>query len=636
MKMHSWLAGLGRRGVMGLLVASALIGASGPLRAQVSVAQTPLFLSSSADPNIMFILDDSGSMHWEATPDEYVLPYFVFRRVSGMYGDGDYANYVASTRYGASNSDERTTARALRSPAVNRSYYNPAVTYRPWSRADGSSFPNASPTAAPHHPIRTGLGSRNLTVNTTESAIWVYRTSSGAAYCVGSCASTSQTHYPAVYFRHNGGAIWDASNYTQVNIIASTSSYSGDGRASRTDAGCSGGTCSYAAEIQNFANWYTYYRSRMLAAQAGIGHAFSTQPEEMRVGFGSINKGSTTVDGRSGTSTIVDGVRPFAGSDRTGFFDSLYNGVWPPANTPLRKALDDAGQYFSRSDNRGPWGAVPGTDNSTNHLTCRQSYTILMTDGYWNSSAASTSGAQANVDGSTGSTITGPDGQSYRYSPSTPFTDSHSDTLADIAMYYWNRDLRPTLANRVPNSTQNPAFWQHMVTYGIGLGVNGSINPSTAFNAITASPSPTINWPDPSSSNPAKIDDLLHAAVNSRGGFFSAADPDTFATELTNVLRSIVARVTAAGTAAAASSALLQSDSKLYNATFRSNDWSGTLVARDLDPDTGEPETGLAWDAEQLLGARDPGSREIFTSTEAGTAVALDYANLGSAQQSAL
>ncbi|MEZ5665165.1 MAG: PilC/PilY family type IV pilus protein, partial [Burkholderiaceae bacterium] len=186
------------------------------------------------------------------------------------------------------------------------------------------------------------------------------------------------------------------------------------------------------------------------------------------------------------------------------------------------------------------------------------------------------------------------------------------------------------------NSTQNPAFWQHMVTYGIGLGVNGSVNPSTAFNAITASPSPTITWPDPSSSNPAKIDDLLHAAVNSRGGFFSAADPDTFATELTNVLRSIVARVTAAGTAAAASSALLQSDSKLYNATFRSSDWSGTLVARDLDPDTGEPETGLAWDAEQLLGTRDPASRRIFTSTEAGTAVVFDYANLGSAQQSAL
>jgi len=604
--------------------------------AQVNIAQTPLFLSSSAEPNIMFILDDSGSMHWEITPDDFVLPYFVFRRISGLYGAGDYLNYVASVRYDSGNFDERTTARALRSPTINRSYYNPAVTYRPWSRADGTLFPNASPTAAPHHPIRTGLGTRNLTVNTTESAIWVHRNTAGGAFCSVSCAENALTHYPAVYFRHNGGAVWDAANYTRVNIISTTATYTGDGRTSRTDAGCSGGTCTYAAEIQNFANWYTYYRSRMLAAQAGIGSAFAEQPEEMRVGFGAINKGATVVDGQAGTSTIIRGVRPFSGTNRTGFFTSLYEGNWDPANTPLRKALDDAGQYFSRSDNLGPWGAVPGTNNTTNQLTCRQSYTILMTDGYWNDAAAATAAARSNVDGSAGATITGPGGQSYTYSAVTPFTDGHADTLADIAMYYWNRDLRPDLDNLVPTSTANPAFWQHMVTYGVGLGVTGSINPQTALNAITASPPPTITWPNPTSSNAAKLDDLLHAAVNSRGGFFSAADPETFANELSSVLRSIVARVTGAGTAAAASSALLQADTLLYNAIFRSSDWSGTLVARELDEDTGEPAATVSWDAEQRLAARDPATRNIFTRTDAGTAVALDFGNLGAAQQTAL
>ena len=58
-------------------------------------------------------------------------------------------------------------------------------------------------------------------------------------------------------------------------------------------------TCTYAEEIQNFANWYTYYRSRVLLARAGIGRAFAEQGNTMRVGFAAINKGSETIDGES-------------------------------------------------------------------------------------------------------------------------------------------------------------------------------------------------------------------------------------------------------------------------------------------------------------------------------------------------
>ncbi len=606
--------------------------------AQVSAADKPLFLSSGVDPNIMFVLDDSGSMHWEVTPDDYVRPRFVFRRVAGMYGGADYDDYTTSVRYNAGNFDERTTARAYRSYALNRSYYNPAVTYRPWSREDGSLFPNAVPTAAFHHPARTGLGTRNLTVNNTENTRWIYRNQTGGLFWseVGS-GWQNATHYPAVYFRHNGGALWDAANYTQVNIIASTPTYTGDGRANRTD--CVAGICTYAQEIQNFANWYTYYRSRMLAAQAGIGRAFSSQSDSMRVGFGAINKGDSTIDGVN-TETVIRGVRKFEGADRIAFFNELYSGVWNPANTPLRRALDDVGQYFSRDDNRGPWGERPGTNDSSDHLQCRQSYSILMTDGYWNSSQASTAGARLNVDNSSGSTITdpGPPVQSFQYSPSSPFSDSHSNTLADVAMYYWSRDLRPDLDNKVPVNSENPAFWQHMVTYGVGLGVSGSVDPDVAFGAIDASPPVNITWPDPATSNSAKIDDLLHAGVNSRGGFFSAGDPETFANELTSVLSNIVARVTSASASSAASSSTLQSDTLIYNSKFRSTDWSGSIEARQLDayglPD--KSAAGLVWDAELVLDARTPASRKLFTSDGAGNPVPLQLASLSAAQLTAL
>jgi type IV pilus assembly protein PilY1 len=625
-----------------VVLLSASLGVHSLAHAQVTAATSPMFLSSSADPNIMFVLDDSGSMHWEITPDEYLYSYYVFPRATGNYGGSDYNNNVLSFRDAApANATEQGRVAALRSSHVNKTYYNPSVTYLPWSKPEGMAFtaavpavtassayfPAASPTAAPNHPYRN-TGTRNLTVDSSpEFATW----------CANGCTNATRTFYPAVYYSYLTGGDFDRSSYQKVEIKSTTPLYSGDGRSNRDD--CTAGVCTYAQEIQNFANWYTYYRSRMLAAQSGIGRAFNDQPETMRVGFGSINKSSTSIDGEN-TRTVIQGVRAFSGSDREQFFEELYTGDWPTSSTPLRRALDDVGQYFSRDDNRGPWGAIPGTNNSTNHLTCRQSFSILMTDGYWsdgNSYQASTSAARDNVDGSSGSTITdlSTPPQTYTYAAATPFSDSNSNTLADVAMYYWNRDLRDDLENEVPTSTLNPAFWQHMVTYGVGLGVSGTIDPDTAFAAITSSPPGSITWPNPTSTNSAKLDDLLHAGVNSRGGFFSAADPDEFASELSSVLTSIVARVTAAGTSAAASSATLQSDTLLYNASFRSSDWSGTLVARDLDDDGNPDLTTTAWDAEQLLAVRTD-ARDIFTSTEDGTAVDFDAGSLSVAQLAAL
>lgn len=626
-------------------VLSAALGPQTAAMAQVTAAKTPLFLTSSADPNIMFVLDDSGSMHWEITPDEYLYSsYYVFPRVSGNYGGSDYSNQVLSFRDASpANATEQGRVAALRSSHVNKTYYNPSVYYRPWAKPAGMTFaspfravtasstyfPDASPTAAPHHPLRN-TGTRNLTVDNTESATW----------CANGCTTATRTFFPAVYYQYVAGDNFTRSSYVKVEIKPTTPLYTGGGRENRDD--CTLGVCTYAQEIQNFANWYTYYRSRMLAAQGGIGRAFNTQPETMRVGFGSINTGSGTRDGVASEGTIIKGVRAFSGSDREAFFEELYTGTWDPANTPLRRSLNQVGQYFSRSDNRGPWSFSPGTSNSTAHLTCRQSFAILMTDGYWTdntASQASTAAARANVDNTTGSTITDntdPPASPYTYSASTPFSDAYSNTLADVAMYYWNRDLRTDIENKVPTSTLNPAFWQHMVTYGVGLGVTGTVDPDTAFSAITSSPVGSITWPNPTSSNSAKIDDLLHAGVNSRGGFFSAADPDTFADELGSVLKSIVARVTAAGTSAAASSATLQTDTLLYNATFRSSDWSGTLVANNLDDD-GNPETGTAvWDAELKLNAKAASSRKIYTRNASGTAVEFKLSSLSTSQVSAL
>lgn len=573
-----------------------------------AIADAPLYLTSPVEPNIMFILDDSGSMQWDVVPDDSLVS-FTFPRPNLLYGTSYSAGYGSLTNTGAYyNGVARFDpadryARYFRTAQFNPLYYNPAIRYEPWSNASGSLMPNSVATAALHNPMSAGEGARNLTVDNTNTAVWINND--------GSKSSTALTYYPATYFIYTGPPPLTGpthanniqANFTLVEIKPATAFP--PKAATRTD--CAAATCTYNEEMQNFANWYSYYRSRILTSRAGIGKAFSEQGTNMRVGFGAINKASATIDGVS-TDTIIRGVRSFSGADRTSFFSSLYSHPMPTAGTPLRGALDSAGQYFSRTDNKGPWGATPGTDNATAHLQCRQSYSILMTDGYWNTGTgeAATANARLNVDGTVGPGHTGPGGAAFTYSAVSPFADGHSDTLADVAMYYWKNDLRTDLGNSVPTNTINPAFWQHMSTFGVGLGVTGSVSPTGAFAAIGTGA--TITWPDPTASNAAKLDDLLHASVNGRGGFFSTSDPQTFATELSNVLNAIVDR-TSSSSAVASNSTRLTSSTHLYQALFNSGSWSGQLKAFPLL--TGGSIGTEVWDASTVIPAH--GVRNIKT-----------------------
>lgn len=556
--------------MIGLLAALFLLSGMGSVRAS-NIAQVPLFISlESVNPNIMFLLDDSGSMQFEG-PEEFMGSdmAFVFPRATSVYGDSDYTNRAPTV-----DNNEPFNA-VMRSSAFNPFYYNPAITYTPWVKADGSLYPNANKTCAYHNPENTGAGCRNLTTTNTHNISW--RKCSSASSC--STSSVSKTFWPAAYFTYNGGGQWTWANYTKTEIRSTTSSYSGDGRTSRTD--CSGGTCTYEQEIQNFANWYSYYRSRILSARAGIGRAFVNQSENLRVGFGTINSAPRSIDGVS-TGAVLQGVRSFNTTNRGTFLNLLYGCDIPAQGTPLRLALDYAGKYFSRKDNKGPWADVPGTTSGSTY-SCRRSYTILMTDGYWNGSAA-TSPASNNNDGIDGPTIVGPDSQSFTYKAVSPFTDSYSSTLADVAMHYWKNDLNTDLDNRVPPSTVNPAFWQHMVTFGVGFGVQGTakFTPAEAFAAINSGA--TITWPQPGADKLENVDDLLHAAVNSRGGYFSAKDPDSFAAQLAGMLEEIVSREKSSASALATTSTKLDTNTMSYQAKFDSNDWSGQLVGYSLDP----------------------------------------------------
>jgi type IV pilus assembly protein PilY1 len=592
---------------------------AGQAQALQPLSNSPLFLGGNISPNVMFTLDDSGSMHFEIMPGELIKSSvrYMFPRASGIYGGSDYNNYVVNF-----NPNNKYTA-SLRSNHVNKIYYNPAVTYQPWSNADGSLMSNASFTCAPHNPMNIAAGCRNLTVNNTNNLIGNSREDARWLKSDGTLSSArSKTFYPAVYFNYNGGNINSASSYTQVEI-RSGSTYVGG--ANRTDCAVAP-TCTYNEEIQNFANWYTYYRSRVLLARAGIGRAFSAQGNTMRVGFAAINQGSSTIDGVS-TGTVINGVRQFTGANKTNFFTNLYGHTIPAAGTPLRRAVDHVGKYFMRDDDEGPWGETPGSSGGTQQV-CRQNYNILMTDGYW--SSGNPPAGIGNSDNTAGATISNDSSPAtpptYTYTPTLPYSDSNSGTLADVAMRYWKTDLRTDLDNKVPSNPADPAFWQHMVNFTVGLGVSGT---------LADLPSGGQAWPDPTSGNSAKIDDLWHAAVNSRGSFFSAADPATFADALTNALTTIISRTGSASAVAANSNSLI-TNGRIYQAKFNSGDWSGQLLSIPIDSNAVLGATEWNAGAVSLAPGTIAPSSRIMITKGSSDGVPFQYANLSAAHKALL
>ncbi|WP_444926616.1 pilus assembly protein [Microbulbifer sp. TRSA002] len=630
--------------------------------ASLDLAQQPLFLSTSVDPNIMFILDDSGSMQFEVTPSEiteyfsvwtqiwnnkkkkYVYRYETYS-VEYVFPQTEADSHNAAVRltpcpYNSSSSsgcdywngsDDRQTiakfdsdnkwAAYYRSSYNNKSYYNPAVLYLPWAEEDeyGNAFLNANPQKAYHNPYDISKGWRNLTVNNKQSAnCWIKGTASkdSSNSFDELCESGDLTFYPATYFNYKGTAssdVYFSSSYDRVQIKNDGSTYAGG--SARTDCADSS-ACTYAEEIQNFANWYSYHRSRVLMSRAGIGHAFSAQGEGLRVGFGTLNTGSKTIDNVS-TDVILEGVRAFKDTDRENFFERLYGTTIPSQGTPLLNALEAAGKYYSRMDSRGPWSSTPGeSDSTSSDVACRSSYTILMTDGYGNDYGSSKIDNYGNADGTYGA----------------PFSDSYSNTLADIAMDYWKTDLNTNLSNNVSQAegSIDTATWQHMVTFGVALGVTGNIDPETAFNAIDTGT--TISWGDPDASDPNKLDDLLHASLNSRGGFYSAADSTTFANQLKAVLSDISGR-SGSASSVAANSTRLGTDTLVFQALFDSNDWSGEVKAIEMDTDGSMSDTAK-WSTS--TSGKIPTSGRTMLTFDGSDTVSFTWNNLTAAQKSAL
>jgi type IV pilus assembly protein PilY1 len=540
-----------------------------------ALPEVPVFLKEPVPPNILLTLDDSGSMGAGFVPET----------IESLW---------ATNRFLAAS--------------FNPVQYNPATKYRLPPKADGSLY-STSFTAAWHDGF--------LRVNSTPTDLssryrptFKYPTGSIGSEVIGD-------PQPAYYF------VYDPT-------IATC------GSPNRNADSCYRKVVVGATERQNFAIWYSFYRTRNLMLRSALLIALNEVDPQLRFAWQALNScrggwGGALCEDVLG-NRFANGMSPLAVSAHKSSLFNWIAGLPSEGFTPLQNAFDRAGRYFTITSADSPYRDVPGSLSSQN--ACRLSYHVALTDGVWNVGNASVPSSLSD----TGAGVL-PDGVSYE--PAAPFAATSNNTIADFAFSQWRRDLQPGLANNSPsfstsgnssppnmwptaeywNPRNDPATWQHLVTYTVGLGLTTSLtNPQWQGNTFASNvngegyasfASGAVPWPPAfPNANPGNIYDLWHAAINGRGEFFSAETPD----DIYRAFQSILARITALSGSAgnvATASAYVFANSLAYQSTFSSTDWSGTVTARKIDR-FGKIAVEQ-WSTDDTLANVNPQSRNLYT-----------------------
>ncbi len=601
---------------------------------QLNLASSPLFLGTAVEPNIFLLSDDSGSMDWD------IMTIGDQGRISlvGTTATTDYSYVLPTTdnNYGSTSSNGRilpseeavqTTSNMPadahgvwrgRFSGHNVMYYDPEVVYTPWSGVNsaGNPYANSNALAAPLDPFNAASTTVDLT------ALWNWTASSVPQTTSGTVDINVSNYYPARYYlwtdSNTDGIVDAADGHTRIEIKPANEPFV---HTSGKRSDCADPlACSYAEEIQNFANWFSYYRRREATAKNAIG--------KLITGVNSVRLGYATLHNNSGANNIL--ITSMNPDPTSGNKRALLDGVYKTQSnngTPLRQTLRDVGRYYECVS-----GNLFGASGSSCPIlpaaaggTCQQNFTVLMTDGFYNGSSPSL----GNEDGDNDTTFDGP-----------PYADGISNTLGDVAMNYYERDLAPALLDEVPVTAGiDNAKHQHMVTYTVAFGVTGERDPfdtKTPGDPSDTDPTnPGFTWPDPFSGsstqqNARRIDDLWHAAYNSRGVFLSANNASTLSKSMADAIANITDR-TGTAAAVALNSASLSTDTRIFQARFNSGESSGQLRAIPLDANG--VIGPVLWDAGDKL--KMQATRDIITF-DGSAGVPFRWTDLSTAQQDAL
>jgi|TARA_B110000459_G_scaffold111611_1_gene123783 type IV pilus assembly protein PilY1 len=619
----------------------------GAVQFDYQLAEGPLELPIGPEPNVLIVNDDSGSMLFEITTstgasnngyeyDTGDVLYFMYEfNEFGWYDHHTAPSEEASPGVGLWR---------LRNAGFNTGYYNPDAQYEPWKgfKTIDEPFNDSQFDDALLDPM--GTESRDLSGVYNYEAQGVVTSETCKLSCIkykkGKCKKrglpevcTTQTTFrdidvngyyipryyiwedlngngeldskPAPFIGNNKDNANAASEGTLVEIKPGRTYPKTE---NRSDCDTAEDSCSYTEEMDNFANWFTYYRSRELLAKAALGSVV-TSAENLRLGYATINRQKYVSSGKTIVPAPIQSMNP---SERTGakkgVLDAIYNTV-SKGGTPLRLALERAGRHYECKGNdifrNGP-DSSPGDANcpvlAAPDGNCQQHFTLLLTDGSWNGNDPVVN----ETDTGTGKFDGG------------AFASDDDENLGDVAMHYYERDLHAGLPNEVPTTgrdrdlASDTAFedsaddimHQHMTTYTVGFGVTGNIlgEPEDYRNGF--------NWGDPDNSTEEKIDDVRHAAYNGRGVYLDASNAGELADRLTEAFDEF-SQGSGAASAVSFNSQEIQQDTLIFRAFYNTKINTGDLIAQTFTDDgLGDEPVWSSAEAMDLVLAED---REIMT-----------------------
>lgn len=653
----SWVT-LGLAGLLCTLTAMATNVSTRPLKADVLVK-----------PNIVFGMDDSGSMDFEtmlyASDGAFWWDYNARTGwgIDANHPDSDLRNTVALWFNTVGNSSTQWRKMAylfpngsalgerfltdstndhfaimptaqfafLRSAAYNGLYYNTMVNYAPWAPATlGSNtsetvFYDATATATKSHPVN-GSSTFNLStavpLNTTANYVFtalpgmtipagakisVCNANNGGTGCgstwvtltVDTAAATNgvtrvaMSYYAPTFWLKEActapdvcATAPDGASLKRYEIKSTINSYP-SGR-------------DYAAEMQNFANWFQYYRKRKLMLAGAMGQVLEGL-SGTRLGVVAFNSQSAVTMYDADDSNVARSRSRVAG---------IFYEVNRSGGTPTRETLKYIGDQYGRTN----------TDNFGNKIiqyACQRNNAFIVTDGFANASNVSGPNYDSGKSAST-------------WGSGAPYQTIYNPSLADLALRYYTNNPRTDLTTNALTVTARDLNTNlHMNTYGLSMGSRGTIFKGDN----TPVPTDVNAWPNPDQyRSPTSVDDLWHATINGRGKMYLATTPEETAQKVQAGLNDILDQT---GTQSALSVSTINlrntNNPMVYQGSYNPQGWAGDLKAYPINPGTGMVTTATpTWSAASLLSSRATARVIVGAANSSGSSV-LDFtaANFG-------
>ncbi|MEO6351710.1 MAG: PilC/PilY family type IV pilus protein [Burkholderiaceae bacterium] len=554
--------------------------------ASTDLSDTPLPVTSSVAPNIMFMLDTSGSMSniVPDTPYDSSVTYLTTCPSGNLFSGGAAApNIPTNTSYDiAISGGAPTIGGKTFGTAAGQGCFDPALRYKARLLAPVSSYLDAAYEG--------------------NFLNWYFCT--GAAGICNSAANfgAGATRKPGTSTRLEvtkvaAKAIVDSLDNVRAGLSRYNSISSGTGGELVVEV--SGNTSAQKTALKNAIDAFSSSGNTPLAETlSGIGAYFAQVPSA-----------STAVNLTLHPQNPSSGMAP----------------------SSLNKSTAAASTVFS-GDGAILRNGVTGTPTiqAPIQYSCQKSFAVLMTDGrpQGDQSISSSLCDYLGITGScptSGTTAYGKKGvpngtgadagyhvngtnKQFHIGGTHDYESAGSDYLDDVAAALYEVDLRPDL-------TKTAGTKNNLRTYTIGLADLDAIN-----------------------------DPLLQEAATAGGGLFlTAGNSNELISAFQKTTDDILAKDGSTAAVSMANSHVTNTDNASYATSYNSGVWTGDLVAYQINTSTGVPNTSapiwntgcsnptayidptdttkgvLGCSAQTLLDLKTPATRKIFTSNDSTT-----------------